>query len=107
MQLKFLLLILIFFIISNEAVRTKQPRTKKSVQKHGRIKSSRITPVTASSGSIVDTLVTFNSKKGRYERILNKNGKICKRYPQGIFVERIRNGQVRYSPIHKLAQPTN
>ncbi|CAG8579443.1 6826_t:CDS:1, partial [Scutellospora calospora] len=96
-------------------VRTKKPRTTtKSVQKQGRIKSprkrsrnkiSKTTPVAALQGSIVDTLVTFNSKKGRYERILNKNGKTCKRYPEGIFVEHIsRNGQIRYSPVHKLIQ---
>ncbi|CAG8595122.1 2415_t:CDS:2, partial [Scutellospora calospora] len=67
--------------------RIKSPRTR------SRNKISKTTPVAALPGSIVDTLVTFNSKKGRYERILNKNGKICKRYPEGIFVEHIsRNG---------------
>ena len=36
MQLKFLLLVLIFFIITNEAVRTKQPHTTTKIfQKHG------------------------------------------------------------------------
>ncbi|CAG8566831.1 4536_t:CDS:2, partial [Scutellospora calospora] len=59
-------------------VRTKQPHTSiKSAQKHGRIKSSKtvVTPVKASSGSVVDILVTFNSKKNKYKRILNKNDK--------------------------------
>ncbi|CAG8685143.1 5837_t:CDS:1, partial [Scutellospora calospora] len=83
-------------------VRTKQPRTStKSVKKHGRIKSPKtiVTHVKASLGLVVDILVTFNPKKNKYERILNKNDKICKRYPNGIFVEHIsRNGQIRYSP---------
>ncbi|CAG8592455.1 5671_t:CDS:1, partial [Scutellospora calospora] len=87
-------------------VRTKQPCTStKSVKKHGRIKSPKtvVTPIKASPGSVVDILVTFNLKKNKYKRILNKNSKICKRYPNGIFVEHIsRNSQIRYSPVHKL-----
>jgi len=74
MWLKLLLLVLIFFIIINEAVRTKQLRTTKLVKKCSRIKSpkSAVTPVKASLGLIVDTLVTFNPKKNKYELILNK-----------------------------------
>jgi hypothetical protein len=48
-------------------------------------------------------LYTWDYKKGRYIRILNRNGKICKNYPGGIFLERFygTSTKPRYVPVHK------
>ena len=54
--------------------------------------------------STIDKLVTWHA--GKYRDILNHNGKVTNQYKGGIYVEIIRNGQVRYSPVHKLIEAT-
>ena len=51
----------------------------------------------------LDQLYTWNFKKRRYERILNKNGKTCKSYPGGIYIQKFRGSSStpKYEPVHK------
>ncbi|CAG8483040.1 9518_t:CDS:2 [Racocetra fulgida] len=58
-------------------------------------------PVQPPPDSVIDKLVTWRA--GKYRDVLNKNGKVTNQYKGGLYVEKIgRNGQVRYSPVHKL-----
>jgi hypothetical protein len=54
------------------------------------------------SRSNLPKLYTWNFKKKKYERILNKNGDITKKYNGGIFL--LENDV--YKPIHKAKGPT-
>ncbi|CAG8815530.1 29969_t:CDS:1, partial [Gigaspora margarita] len=60
------------------------------------------TPVYPLPDSTIDKLVIWHASK--YRDILNCNGKVTNQYKGGIYIEIIRNGQVRYSPVHKLIE---
>ena len=89
----------------------KQPRGSKSKKNSPRVdvpkpKGPRYakTPITALPDTIIDRLVTWKNRK--YRDILNHNRKVTNQYKGGIYIERIRNGLVRYSPVHKLIEAT-
>ena|ERR1043165_2400159 len=48
-------------------------------------------------------LHTWDFKKGRYMRVLNKNGKMCKSYPGGLYLQSFPKGSAKaiYQPVHK------
>jgi len=48
-------------------------------------------------------LHTWNFKKGRYERVLNKNGKMCKSYPGGLYLQSFPkdSAKAKYVPVYK------
>src|SRR5690242_18366816 len=126
----FILFLFLLFFSSSDSARTKQAyrltnqntkkRTKKTNKKKNRKtkqrpKKSRQRTRKSSSisedpepnipqGLILDKLVTYEYKKKRYVQILNKNGSPTKRYPGGIFVQRLYGGhlQPRYEPVHRL-----
>ncbi|CAG8809644.1 25086_t:CDS:1, partial [Dentiscutata erythropus] len=61
------------------------------------------TSVSAQPNTVIDKLVTWN----RDRDILNRNGRVTNQYKGEIYVKRIgSNGQVRYSPVHKLPKIT-
>ena len=126
----FILFLFLLFLSLYDSARTKQayrlknPTTKKRTKKTNKqrtgktkqkSKKSRQRTRKSSSiledpepnipqGLILDTLVTYDYKKKRFIQILNKNGNPTKRYPGGIFVQKLYGGhlQPRYEPVHKL-----
>ncbi|CAG8455462.1 6898_t:CDS:1 [Cetraspora pellucida] len=48
-------------------------------------------------------LYTWDFKKGRYMRVLNKNSKMCKSYPGGLYLQSFPKGSAKaiYQPVHK------
>ena len=62
------------------------------------------TPITALPNTVIDRSVTWKNEK--YRDILNHNEKVTNQYKGGIYIERIRNGLVRYSPVYKLIEVT-
>ncbi|KAF0388280.1 hypothetical protein F8M41_011069 [Gigaspora margarita] len=62
------------------------------------------TPVYPLPDSAIDKLVIWHA--GKYCDILNHNSKVTNQYKGGIYVEIIQNGQVSYSPVHKLIEAT-
>src|SRR6185295_7952007 len=107
----FILFLFLLFLSSSDSARTKQayrlknPATKKRTKKTNKQRTRKTKQKSKKSSSIsedpepnipqgliLDTLVTYDYKKKRDIQILNKNGNPTKRYPGGIFVQKLYGG---------------